>query len=170
MPAVGAAVAVPAGVAAGPARVVGEGYRTPRAGGQPQIQVAGGQPRFGLDGGAGRPAGRRVSKGAAGVIARVWHGWTAPGDAEAYERLLRSEILPGIADRGIEGYRGAHLLRRPAEEEVEFVTILWFESMEGVRAFAGPEHEGAVVPPAARELLSRFDATSRHFEAVLTPG
>lgn len=103
------------------------------------------------------------------MITRVWHGWTSPEDADAYEALLRTEVLPGIGDRGIEGYRGAHLLRRPDAGEVEFVTLLWFESLDAVRRFAGEEHEGAVVPPAARELLSRFDRTARHYETVLEP-
>lgn len=103
------------------------------------------------------------------MIARLWHGWTSTEDAAAYEELLRTEILPGIAGREIRGYGGAHLLRRSAGDEVEFVTILWFDSLEAVREFAGEEHEGAVVPPAARELLSRFDRTSRHYETVLAP-
>lgn len=103
------------------------------------------------------------------MISRVWQGWTRPAQADAYEELLRSEILPGIAARGIEGYLGAHLLRRPAGDEVEFVTICWFESMDAVRAFAGEDHEASVVPTRARALLARFDARSRHYETVLAP-
>jgi heme-degrading monooxygenase HmoA len=104
------------------------------------------------------------------VISRIWHGWTVRENATAYETLLRSEILPGIANRGIAGYRGAHLLRRDVPEEVEFVTILWFESIEAVREFAGEDSEAAVVPEKARKLLSRFDARSAHYETVLEPG
>jgi heme-degrading monooxygenase HmoA len=103
------------------------------------------------------------------MIARIWHGWTTPGDADAYETLLREQILPGIDDRAIDGYRGAHLLRREAGEEVEFVTILWFDSLEAVRAFAGEEHAVAVVPAAARELLKRFDERSRHYDTRVEP-
>jgi heme-degrading monooxygenase HmoA len=103
------------------------------------------------------------------MISRIWHGWTALENADAYETLLRSEILPGIANRGIRGYRGAHLLRRDVPEEVEFVTILWFDSIEAVREFAGPEFEHSVVPEKARRLLSRFDARSQHYETVVAP-
>jgi heme-degrading monooxygenase HmoA len=103
------------------------------------------------------------------MIARVWRGVTSPADAAAYERLLTSEILPGIAGRRIEGYRGAHLLRRDLDTEVEFLTILWFESMQAVAAFAGPDHEAAVVPPKARALLKRFDRRSAHYETLLAP-
>jgi heme-degrading monooxygenase HmoA len=102
------------------------------------------------------------------MISRIWHGWTARENANAYETLLRSEILPGIASRGIAGYRGVHLLRRDVAEEVEFVTILWFESIEAVREFAGADFEHSVVPEKARQLLSRFDARSAHYETVLS--
>lgn len=103
------------------------------------------------------------------MIARMWHGWTVPENADAYEELLRSEVLPGIAARDIEGYRGPHLLRREVGDEVEFVTILWFDSLNAVRAFVGEDHEVAYVPPAARRLLARFDERSAHYGTVLTP-
>jgi len=98
------------------------------------------------------------------MICRIWHGWTSPADADAYEQLLRAEIFRGIAARGIRGYRGIELLRRLDGESVEFVTLMWFESIEAVRAFAGSDHESAVVPAAARALLQRFDARAAHYE------
>lgn len=98
------------------------------------------------------------------MIGRIWHGWTAPGNADAYESLLRHEIFLGIEDRRIAGFRGIQLLRRDLETEVEFVTLMWFDSIEAVRAFAGKDYEVAVVPPKARELLSRFDERSQHYE------
>jgi heme-degrading monooxygenase HmoA len=101
------------------------------------------------------------------MIARLWHGWTTPANAGAYEQLLRSEILPGI--RRIKGYQGAYLLRKDAGAEVEFVTLTLFESMDAVRAFAGEDYEVAVVPPHARKLLSRFDERSAHYETILKP-
>jgi heme-degrading monooxygenase HmoA len=98
------------------------------------------------------------------VISRVWHGWTTPTNADAYEILLKSEIFVGIQKRQIAGYRGIHLFRRNLDDEVEFVTVMWFDSMEAVRVFAGEDYESAVVPPKARALLSRFDARSQHYE------
>jgi antibiotic biosynthesis monooxygenase (ABM) superfamily enzyme len=98
------------------------------------------------------------------MISRVWHGWTTPANADAYEALLKSEIFTGIRDRQIVGYRGIHLFRRNIGDEVEFVTIMWFDTIEAVRAFAGEDYEVAVVPPKARALLSRFDARSQHYE------
>jgi len=98
------------------------------------------------------------------MISRIWHGWTTPANADAYESLLKSEIFQGIRDRQIAGYRGIHLLRRSLENEVEFVTMMWFDSIEAVRTFAGDDYEAAVVPPKARALLSRFDSRSQHYE------
>jgi len=98
------------------------------------------------------------------LITRIWHGWTTLENAEAYESLLKSEIFVGIENRQIAGYNGIHLLRRKIGEEVEFITIMWFDSLEAIRAFAGEDYEVAVVPPKARALLSRFDARSQHYE------
>ena len=98
------------------------------------------------------------------MISRIWHGWPTPANADAYESLLKSEIFQGIQDRQIAGYQGIHLLRRNLEDEVEFVTIMWFDSLDAVRTFAGEDYEAAVVPPKARALLSRFDARSQHYE------
>jgi len=98
------------------------------------------------------------------MISRIWHGWTTPANADAYESLLKTEIFEGIRDRQIAGYRGIHLLRRDVGEEVEFVTIMWFDSLEAVCTFAGEDYEAAVVPPTARAVLSRFDSRSQHYE------
>jgi antibiotic biosynthesis monooxygenase (ABM) superfamily enzyme len=103
------------------------------------------------------------------MISRIWHGWTAPDNADAYEALLRHEIFAGIAAREIAGYRGIHLLRRDAGDEVEFVTVMWFDALDAVRAFAGEDYEVAVVPPKARALLARFDARSAHYEVLTQP-
>ena len=102
------------------------------------------------------------------MIGRIWHGWTARENAAAYERLLRAEVLPGIGRR-VEGYRGAYVLRRESGDEVEFVTVTLFDSLDAVRAFAGEDHEVAVVPPEARRLLARFDERSAHYETVVEP-
>lgn len=99
------------------------------------------------------------------MIARLWHGWTRRSEADAYEALLREEVLPGIR---VDGYRGVSLLRRAAGDEVEFVTVTLWESWDSVRAFAGEHPEAAVVPPAARALLSRFDECSTHFEVLFS--
>jgi hypothetical protein len=98
------------------------------------------------------------------MIGRIWHGWTTPANADAYEELLKSDVFVGIQGRQIAGYRGIHLFRRDLGDEVEFVTLMWFDSIKAVQAFAGEDCEVAVVPPEARKLLSRFDARSQHYD------
>jgi hypothetical protein len=103
------------------------------------------------------------------VIARIWRGWTTPENADAYQRIVSQEVLPGIAARNLDGYRGAYLLRRSLDDEVEFATILLFDTLEQVRAFAGEDYEAAYVPPRARAVLARFDQRSAHYDTLLRP-
>lgn len=98
------------------------------------------------------------------MISRIWHGYTTHANADAYEALLKSEIFTGIRGRNIEGFQEIQLFRRDLEMEAEFITIMWFDSLEAVRTFAGADYEAAVVPPKARALLSRFDDRSQHYE------
>lgn len=102
------------------------------------------------------------------MMTRIWTGWTSPQNADAYEALLRGEIFPGILARRIAGFRRIELYRTTAGDEVEFVTLMWFDSLEAIKAFAGPDYESAVVPPKARAVLKRFDSHSRHYEVKET--
>lgn len=98
------------------------------------------------------------------MIARIWHGWTTPGNADRYEALLKEEIFIGIQNRQIPGFQSIRLLRRPLESEVEFVTIMLFDSLDAVRQFAGEDYEAAFVPDKARTILSHFDQRAQHYE------
>lgn len=98
------------------------------------------------------------------MIARVWHGWTTPEQADTYDTLLREEVFPGILARGIAGFQRIELYRRPLGAEVEFMTVMWFDLAEAIAAFAGTDPEAAYVPDAARRVLSRFDQRAAHLE------
>jgi len=104
------------------------------------------------------------------MIARIWHGWTTPTNADKYETLLKEEIFVGIQSRHIHGFKAIQLLRREINDEVEFITIMKFESLDAVREFAGEDYEAAVVPEKARKLLSRFDKRSQHYEIMVEQG
>jgi heme-degrading monooxygenase HmoA len=97
------------------------------------------------------------------MIARIWHGYTTKSNADTYENLLQEEIFVGIKNRNINGYNGIQLMRRELLAETEFITIMWFDSMESVKEFAGTDYENAVVPAKAQKILSRFDQTSQHY-------
>ncbi len=98
------------------------------------------------------------------MISRIWHGYTTHENADVYENLLKEEIFIGIRNRNIPGFKEIQLFRRNLENEAEFITVMWFDSIDSVRAFAGEDYEAAVVPPKARTLLSRFDERSQHYD------
>jgi len=100
------------------------------------------------------------------MICRVWHGWATPQYADAYESTVRGEVIPGIEARRIPGFRHIDLLRRDADDEVEFITLMWFDSIDNVRAFMGEDYTVSHVPPAARAVLSRFDECAAHYEVL----
>ncbi len=98
------------------------------------------------------------------MVGRIWHGWTTRENSDVYEDLLKTQIFPGIAAKKVQGYRSIQLFRRDLDGEVEFITIMWFDSWDSVKQFAGEDYEKAYVPPKAREVLSRFDERSQHYE------
>jgi heme-degrading monooxygenase HmoA len=98
------------------------------------------------------------------MISRIWHGWATPGNADKYEAMLKEEIFVGIRNRHISGFKGIQLLRRDVGKEVEFITIMVFDSLDAVREFAGEDYEASVVPEKARAVLSHFDERSQHYE------
>ena len=103
------------------------------------------------------------------MITRVWHGWTTPENAPVYENPLLTEIFEGIRSRKIAGFLGISLCKRDAGAEIEFMTIMWFESIAAVRQFAGEDYERAVVPPKAQAVLAHYDQRSTHYQTPVPP-
>ena len=101
------------------------------------------------------------------MIARVWRGWTTPEHADAYEKFLQEHILPGL--RQIDGYQGGYVLRQDGGNEVEFLVMNLFESLEAVKAFAGPNYTIPVIEPEAKLLLSKAEPVAHHYEIKTTP-
>lgn len=100
------------------------------------------------------------------AIKRVWHGWTTPGNANKYQELLHNEIFPGIEAKNIPGYQGIELFRRDLGDEVEFVTIMTFDSLQDVIDFQGEDYSRCYVPDAAQRVLKRWDQVSAHYETI----
>jgi heme-degrading monooxygenase HmoA len=101
------------------------------------------------------------------MIARVWRGWTSAGNADAYEKLLQEIVYPGL--QTIEGYGGGYILRHDSGDETEFVTVNLFDSLDAVKAFAGPDYDVPVFEPEARHLLSKVEPIARHYEVRTAP-
>jgi antibiotic biosynthesis monooxygenase (ABM) superfamily enzyme len=98
------------------------------------------------------------------MITRLWRGWTASADADAYEQFLLTELFPRM--RKFTGFRGADVLRRTEQGEVAFVTLTRFGTLDAIRAFAGEQYETPVLEPTARALLSRYDPHAQHFDTL----
>jgi antibiotic biosynthesis monooxygenase (ABM) superfamily enzyme len=96
------------------------------------------------------------------MITRLWRGWTATENADAYEQFLLTKLFPEM--RRIPGFRGADVLRRDEQGEVGFVTLTRFDTLDAIRAFAGEEYETSALEPTARALLSHYDPRAQHFE------
>ena len=102
------------------------------------------------------------------MIARVWHGSTKPEHADAYEAMLKPELLPGISKA--KGYRGSYLLRRNLGAEVEFITIMLWDSIDAMRAVGGPDYEQSIIPEERRKYLSKHDTKAAHYEVASVHG
>ena len=100
------------------------------------------------------------------MICRLWRGWTTPEDADAYERIVRGEVIPGIEARKIPGFRHIDLMKRVVGDEVEFQTCMWFDSLDAIKAFMGEDYAVSHVPAAAQAVLTRFDERASHFEVL----
>ena len=100
------------------------------------------------------------------MICRVWRGWTTPDNADAYERIVRGEVIPGIEARQIQGFRHIDLMKRDLGEEIEFQTIMWFDSLDAIKAFMGEDYSVSHVPLEARAVLNSFDDRAAHYEVI----
>jgi heme-degrading monooxygenase HmoA len=100
------------------------------------------------------------------MICRLWRGWTIPENAESYERVVRGEVIPAIEARQIPGFRHIDLMKRELDGEVEFQTLMWFDSLAAIKAFVGEDSSVSHVPDAARAVLKRFDERATHYEVI----
>lgn len=99
------------------------------------------------------------------TVARIWHGWTAVDNADAYQTVVEREVFPAIFARHIPGLVSAQLMRSDdvIDGEVEFTTIIWFDSLDSVTNFMGEHYRQAHMPDNARAVLKRFDPEAKHF-------
>ena len=100
------------------------------------------------------------------MICRLWRGWTTRDNADAYESIVRGQVIPGIEAMHIPGFRSIDLVRREREHDVEFMTLMWFDTLDSVKAFTGADYEVAHVPAEARAVLTDFDQRSAHYEVL----
>ena len=99
------------------------------------------------------------------MICRLWRGWATTQNADAYERIVREQVIPGIEARRIPGFCSIDLVRRE-REHVEFMTLMWFDSLDAVKAFMGDDYEAAHVPAEAQAVLADFDKRAAHYQVL----
>jgi hypothetical protein len=99
---------------------------------------------------------------------RIWHGWTTLENADTYQQLLHDEIFPGIEAKSIPGYQKIELFRMDLDDEVEFVTIMTFDSSQNVIDFQGEDYKKCYVPDAAQRALKHWNQKSAHYETIET--
>jgi antibiotic biosynthesis monooxygenase (ABM) superfamily enzyme len=96
------------------------------------------------------------------VIARVWRGATLAENGATYAAYLEETGMRNA--REIPGARGTLVLRRERSGYAEFETILLFDSLEDVKAFAGDDLDLAVFFAQDDEYLVERDLEVRHYE------
>jgi len=120
--------------------------------------------RLGVRRGSGQR--RRLVRTLVPVICRLWRGWATKDNADAYERIVRGQVIPGIEARRIPGFRSIDLVQRERDHHVEFMTLMWFETLDSVKAFMGEDYQAAHVPAEAQAVLADFDKRSAHYEVL----
>lgn len=102
------------------------------------------------------------------MIIRAWTAHATPENAERCRTRFVEEVLPEL--KPLAGYLGASFGRRSDGDEIELVLLTWWESLESVRPFAGPDIDRAVVREKAAEIMTRWDEFVRHYEVAFEDG
>lgn len=97
-------------------------------------------------------------------IIRIWKGWTNKVNAPVYEKLLENEIFPEVKKKGVSGLKKVSISTRELKDEVEFLLVLQFDSLESVKTFAGENYKTAYIPDKAKRILSKYETTASHYE------
>src|SRR5438270_13985351 len=98
------------------------------------------------------------------MICRLWRGWTTPENADAYERIVRSEVIPAIEARDIPGFRHIDLMKRDLGGQLDFQTSMWFYELDAVKAFMSEAYAVSHVPLEAALVLNSVDDCADHYE------
>ena len=98
------------------------------------------------------------------MIARTWHGVVPAGKADAYHRYLLETGVPDY--QRTPGNRGVHILRRMEGDEVHFLLLTLWDSLDAIRTFAGPDVERAKYYPEDEAFLIELEPTVTHYEVL----
>lgn len=99
------------------------------------------------------------------MIARIWRATATRDNAVTYQHHFATRVVPHLAD--IDGFSGASLLRREGAGGSELLALTLWQSLDSIRAFAGPDPATAVVDSDAQAMLTTFDVTAGNYEVVV---
>jgi uncharacterized damage-inducible protein DinB/heme-degrading monooxygenase HmoA len=102
------------------------------------------------------------------MIARSWDGITKAEQADAYAEYLSRTGVKDLA--ATTGNRGVYVLRRREGDEARFRVLSLWDSMEGIRRFAGDEPERARYYPEDERFLKALEPHVAHFDVVAEGG
>jgi len=93
------------------------------------------------------------------MIKRIWRGWATKDNADSYFDVLTNQVIPG--------YKGVEVLRKDNGDEVEFMTIITFDSIQNVIDFQGEDYTRAYIPDVAKSVLKRWENECIHYEKIM---
>lgn len=102
------------------------------------------------------------------MIGRIWRGYATHENADRYQSIVTGEVIPGILEMELPGFRSIELFRKTRAKDVEFITVMRFEDRDAVKAFVGEDYERSHVPLRAKEVLEQFDTRAQHYDILLT--
>jgi heme-degrading monooxygenase HmoA len=95
------------------------------------------------------------------LIARIWKGAVRKRDSDAYAHYMQDTGIAGYVSTP--GNRGVWMLRRDVGEKTEFLMFTLWDSLDAVKAFAGPNYDTAVFYPEDDRYLVERDRATTHY-------
>jgi hypothetical protein len=99
------------------------------------------------------------------MIVRMWRCYTTPENAGPFEALVESDILPRL--KRVRGFISGELLRRDLLQEVEFVAISYYDSLDSLRSLAGDDFGQLLIPESAQSMLIHFDRRASFYTVAV---
>ena len=101
------------------------------------------------------------------MIARQWIGETLESNADVYGKYLEETGVREI--KATKGNQGVWLMRRRHQGKAEFIVTSLWDTLDSIKAFAGPEYERAVYYPEDEKFLLKLDPFVRHYDVLVGP-
>lgn len=102
------------------------------------------------------------------MIVRSWSARASKDKAHHYVEHARTRVFPQLA--ALAGHKGALLLREERKDDVQILVLTFWDNMDVIRSFTGPNPDVAVVEPEAQAVLLDYAKAAQHYELVEASG